>query len=178
MNKREALNYRDAGNNPGCAECEHCEKLECPVIEGRVHYDMRCDAWNDKTMENTWYFFLHVFKNTVCVLVKEDKTTISRMEFPLADDIEKKVIDILGQHTKALGCPDIVCNISPRKFKPVTFKSWLDFRGIQYRELDAEIDKMGFKVDGDMTVLDVLSMMIDVAVVHPKEEENHETHGN
>jgi hypothetical protein len=134
---------------------------------------MRCDAWNDEEKENTWYFFLLVIENTVCVLVKEEKTTIAQKEFQLLDSIDKEVIGILDTHTKALGCPDFVLNISPRKYKSMEFKSWLGSRGIQYRELDAEIDKTEFKVDGDMTLLEVLSLLIDVAVVYPNEKENN-----
>lgn len=169
--KRGYLHYREAGDNRGCAECEHYTNLHCKVMNGGVHYDMRCDAWNDREKENTWHVFVHAFKETVCVLVKEENTTIARKEFQLpVESIDKEVIDIHDAHTKALGCPDFVCNISPRKFKSIAFKNWLVYRGIQYRELDTEIDKMELKVDGDMTPLDVLSLLIDVVVVYPNEE--------
>lgn len=159
--KRAGLNYREAGDESACVDCEHRNKLMCQVMDGSIHFDMKCDAWNDSAKENTWYVFVHQFKETVCVLVKEEKTTVGRGEFPLPVDIDKEVIGILDEVSKIIGCPDFVTNIAPRKFKPVAFKSWLDYRCIQYTELDAEIDKMEFKVDGDMTPLDVLSLLID-----------------
>ncbi len=169
--KRQLLNYRQVGESPGCEECEHRKKLECPVLNGPVYYGMRCDAWNDKSTENTWNFLLYKIKETVCVLIKEEKTTIAREEFPLTENIDKEVTKILEKPTKILGCPDFVTNLSPRKYKSMEFKSWLEYRGIQYRELDVEIDKMEFKVDEDTPPLEVLSIMIDMALAGQKKEE-------
>ena len=141
-----------------------------------MHHDMRCDAWNDREKENTWYVFVHAFKEKLGVLVKEGKegkTTVGRGEFPLpVESIDNEVIGIFDTCTKALGCPDFVTNRSPRKFKPVAFKSWLDYRNIHYRELEADIDEMAVEVPEGASELEVLSLMIDATLSSGVEENN------
>jgi len=162
--KRQVLNYREAGGAYGCALCEHFKDMECMVLNGGVQVDTRCDAWNSGETENTWHFLLYKIKETVCVLIKEENTTIAREEFPLTENIDKDVTNILEKFSKILGCPDILVNMSPRQYKSIQFKNWLYYRCIRYRELDVKIEVMEFKAEDGMTALDVLSLMCDEAL--------------
>ena len=165
-NKRDLLHYRQGKENEGtCTGCEHYSKLKCNVLNGTVHYDMRCDAWNDCETENTWHLLVMGFSNMVCVVVKENNLVVARGQFDLpVKSVDDEVIQIIGGAALERGCPDFVTNISPSAFKSLKFESWLEFMGIEYRELETGIEKMEMQWDGKRSFLDVIPVMIDSAL--------------
>jgi hypothetical protein len=134
---------------------------------------MRCDAWNDKSIENTWHLFAHSINDRLLVLVKEGNCTVSQKEIKLpVKNVENEIIKIFDISTKALGCPDFVTNLSPKKYKPYIFRTWLDYRCIKYTELEVEVDTEQIEAAAGLQKFEVLSSMID-AMLNSSEEENH-----
>jgi hypothetical protein len=153
-----------------CGTCEHCfrkDKADCcrvlfeePVVTNEV-----CDAWNSGEIENTWNFLVYPVKNVLSILIKENDMEIARKEIKMpVKSVDAVVIDMFKTATLEKGCPDFVCNLAPQKYASGQVKKWLDYRIIKYRELDAGISEMKIMVDGDVTVSEVLSTMIDAAL--------------
>ena len=165
------LDLRTASDDERCCgTCEHwfnkdkadrCRVLfEEPVVSNEV-----CNAWNSGEIENTWNFIVYPIKDVLSVVLKENETEIYRQEFKLpVKSIDALVIDAFNKATLERGCPDFVCNRAPQKYSSGMLKNWFEYRLIKYRELDAGISEMEIMVDGEFTISEVLSSMIDAAL--------------
>jgi len=59
------------------------------------------------------------------------------------------------------GAPDVAVNLTPKKFPADEFKKWLDYRCIQYRELEADTSDVQKPVWNVSKPLETLSSWID-----------------
>lgn len=175
--KDEALHLRVSKNDSrNCSTCEHHYIKKnvdrCKVFfDNPIDFSEVCDAWNSCKMENTWNFLVHAIKKNLFVVIKEEARLVASGEYRLpVKSVDGTLAELFQEATLKEGCPDLVCNINPRGFKPGELKNWLDFRGIKYRELDMTITETGIKVDGNLQITEILSIMIDCAFNHYEEK--------
>jgi hypothetical protein len=120
-----------------------------------VKFSKCCDAWNSAEIENTWYIVMKGINNEIHYLVKEvEDKKITNIGFgsirPPVKSVDEEIATFFDQETKKRGCPDLVVNLFPKNFVPDSFKKWLEYRGIKYRELEEDAEAL-FETDEELT---------------------------
>lgn len=169
------LNIRNGTDERCCRKCEHVIEPGniksdplCMVMKRKpVKYFKCCDAFNSAEIENTWYILVGASKDTAFFTVKEVEgdavRAIGSKEIKLpVKSTDEEIEKFFLEKTKEKGCPDFVVNITPNRFKPEAFKSWLEYRCIKYREMTVEC-KVDLSPEGKkMSPLEQFSMILEV----------------
>ncbi|NIM12698.1 MAG: hypothetical protein GTO45_11400, partial [Candidatus Aminicenantes bacterium] len=156
------LNIRNGTDERCCRNCEHIIEPGniksdplCLVMRRKpVKYYKVCDAWNSSAIENTWYIVMKGIRNEIHFLVKEVEDESVRnigfgsIKLPIKS-VDEEIEKFFDQETKKRGCPDLVVNLFPKNFVPDSFKKWLDYRGIKYRELEVDAEAQ-FETDAEL----------------------------
>jgi hypothetical protein len=182
--KYTSLNIRNGSDERCCRNCQHVKIPDnikhdpgCHVMNKPVKYAKVCDGWNSAAIENTWYLLVGASKDTMYFGVKEIEgeavRDIGSKEIKLpVKSTDEEIEKFFQEKTKEKGCPDYVVNITTDRFKPESFKGWLDYRCIKYREMtvDCEVDLSPGEI---MTPLEKLSMFLEAFLetqVEPKQK--------
>jgi len=179
IKKKEQLNLREATDGRACCDCEHFigKELRCTVIGTGVaqkykvgRYDT-CDAWNDKSYENTWYLAVVADRDFVYFQLKDVRSTprdeseveitdlgIRPLKLPVPS-VAAEVFKTIKARALEHGAPDMVVNLNPAKSPGERLRDLLSDWKIKYQEIDVENDME--KRDDMIPPADLLSVMID-----------------